>query len=106
MKTLQCGCCGGRTRGKQHWNQDKGFGLCASCVYYILEGKHADEIKSYGTAGVNFPMPIIPENVGKIPLGTLVCSRKVGGDIVDGVLADWDNGTAIIKTEEGKECAA
>ena len=30
--TLECGCCGKHFRGKQHWNFDKGFGRCLSCL--------------------------------------------------------------------------
>lgn len=108
VSTLTCGCCGERARGRQHWNHDTGFGLCAKCVYHFLEGgeRLTDELAGYGKMGHNFAMPIAPDNVGKIPPGTLVCSRKVNGEIVTGTLKEWDNGTAIITTEDGRERAA
>ncbi len=32
-----CSCCGGEAGAwEQWWNQDKGFGVCAKCVTFIL----------------------------------------------------------------------
>lgn len=59
---LQCGCCGASTWGRQHWNIDKGFGLCPKCVAWFKEApKRADELACYGTEGVNFGADLIPE---------------------------------------------
>ena len=95
MKTLICGCCGARAKGKQHWNHDTGYGLCAACVYYLAERNEIDELKGYGTPGVNFAAPLTTD----CAKGMLVSWRNVGdGERTYhiGTIKDWDNGTAII----------
>lgn len=37
--------------------------------------------------------------------GDLVWSRNLAGEVTQGELAEWDNGTAIIKTKDGREKA-
>jgi len=43
---LQCACCGGQAPGKQWWNQDKSWGICARCYRSVL----VHEVKLYGEA--------------------------------------------------------
>ena len=54
-KTLICSCCGQYTSGRQWWNQDTGYGLCAGCVDWMLargsDTKEGNEI-GYGEIGV------------------------------------------------------
>lgn len=98
MKTLQCACCGERTKGKQHWNQDTGYGLCPRCAVWIAGRKGDEELKGYGTPGVNFAAPLSME----CKPGMLVGWKTRGdGDSWDtwhiGVLKEFDNGTAIVR---------
>lgn len=52
---LICGCCGARTRGRQHWNIDAGYGLCPKCAAWFKESpKRLEELACYGTEGINF----------------------------------------------------
>ncbi len=100
MKILTCGCCGERAPAlKQHWNQDKGFGLCPRCVPAILNNPRAgiEELKGYGTPGTNFAAPLLRECVP----GLLVAWKNLADDgeyhgYHVGILKEWDNGTAII----------
>lgn len=96
MKRLICGCCGESALGKQHWNHDTGFGLCAHCVYHFLERgeRCADELKGYGNPGVNWAVPLTRD----CQPGMLVSWKTVGDDRPHvGTLKEWDNGTAIIR---------
>ena len=59
---MNCNCCGAHIPGKwkQWWNQDNGFGICASCVKrnYRDQGETEETIRSYfGVEGVNYPGP-------------------------------------------------
>lgn len=63
IRSLLCTCCGGRTRGRQFYNQDTGFGLCPSCADRILsrwpkpehEGTDWRSFEqTYGVRGVHF----------------------------------------------------
>lgn len=108
MKILKCGCCGERAPGKQHWNQDTGFGLCPRCVPYILNNPRAgvEELRAYGTPGVNYATPLV---AGLDP-GLLVAWKTLADDGEFhgwhvGTLKEWDNGTAIVRAD-GKDHAA
>ncbi len=88
MKILKCGCCGEAAPGKQHFNQDTGFGLCPRCA-----------------PGVNFAMPLNDQ----CQPGMLVAWHTIADDGEYhgwhvGVLKEWDNGTAIVR-EDSKEKA-
>lgn len=54
---LECACCG-QYAGEfvQHWNQDKGYGVCQKCVAWQRgRGVSEEEIReNYGKEGVNF----------------------------------------------------
>ena len=109
MKILKCGCCGERAPGRQHWNQDTGFGLCPRCVPFILNNPRAgiDELRGYGTPGFNFAVPITLGEWCK--KGALVAWHTVADDGEFhgwhvGTFKEWDNGTAIV-LEDGKEKA-
>jgi len=54
IRTMTCACCGCRTKGRQWFNQDKGFGLCARCARWI-EGRHglAYVEDAYGKTGIH-----------------------------------------------------
>lgn len=55
-RQLACCCCGGGAIGRQWWNRDHGFGLCANCVDYCV----GDDLplgvttESYGVRGFHF----------------------------------------------------
>jgi hypothetical protein len=53
---LTCCCCGDSTRGRQWWNRDTGFGICAACIRWLRKrGESAKEIHDcYGVEGVHF----------------------------------------------------
>jgi hypothetical protein len=59
IRTLYCSCCGAMTRGRQYWNQDRGFGLCPKCGDWIAQ-RHKDKPmcepeppeKTHGARGV------------------------------------------------------
>ena len=61
-RTLYCACCGARTRGRQWWNQDNGYGICAKCVNWIKNrernfGTNPDDAeieRLYGVRGVHW----------------------------------------------------
>lgn len=55
VRNLICCCCGATTRGRQHWNRDTGFGLCARCAKWIPEKwPDTDMVRTYGTPGVHY----------------------------------------------------
>jgi len=54
---LECACCGGLARGRQWWNQDTGYAICASCVAWIRNSTRMTEedIRSaYGVEGIHW----------------------------------------------------
>jgi hypothetical protein len=54
---LTCCCCGGDAgRWQQHWNRDRGYGICMACVRWLrASGVPEAEIADYyGAEGVNF----------------------------------------------------
>ena len=58
IRSLECCCCGNRTRGRQWFNRDTGYGLCVACVEYCKRGISDDEFRSYyGERGVHFDVP-------------------------------------------------
>lgn len=64
-RNLTCTCCGGPAgRWQQHWNQDTGYGLCASCRDWIWDRGPKDREdfeRTYGKPGVNYeawPEPV------------------------------------------------
>ncbi len=96
---LQCSCCGSNALGRQWWNRDTGYGLCAKCVYWLLDRK-TDPVEielNYGRAGHHFAAPL---SLTCIP-GSLVSWREMSGEVDCGVLKEWDNGTAIVANEDG-----
>ena len=57
VRELSCAVCGGMAgKWEQHWNRDTGYGVCASCVAWLLSrGETQKEIQSnYGTEGINW----------------------------------------------------
>lgn len=52
--TLKCAVCGGNAPGRQWFNQDKGFGICAHCFTSIVEKEGQEQaVKSYGHPGIH-----------------------------------------------------
>jgi hypothetical protein len=98
MKTLQCSCCGSGTKGKQHWNQDTGYGLCPKCVSWIIGRSSLDEVKrSHGKPGVNFAMPLSAECEPGMLVGWKTRNEGETWDIWHiGKLKRFGNGVAII----------
>ncbi len=101
-RRLQCSCCGESALGRQWFNRDTGYGLCARCVYWLAERKtDPEEMQSnYGRAGFHYAAPLTQA----AQPGDIVSSRALSGEIRCGVLKEWDNGTAILVIE-GKEKA-
>ncbi len=54
--TLICACCGSRTKGRQWWNRDTGYGLCSCCYDWLKDRGESDkEIEDcYGKVGYHF----------------------------------------------------
>ncbi len=61
MPILICSCCGCETKGKQWWNQDRGYGICQSCTAWVKEqeGEKTFEL-SYGLEGKHYRSPFGP----------------------------------------------
>jgi hypothetical protein len=55
VRTLTCCCCGETTKGRQWWNRDTGFGICAACITR-LAGRETpeDTVSLYGIRGVHY----------------------------------------------------
>ena len=53
-KLLICICCGKRAFGKQWWNQEDGYGLCAQCGKQLREKGEPRLEESYGIRGVHY----------------------------------------------------
>lgn len=52
---LICSCCYAYTYGRQWYNRDTGFGLCASCATWLRTRESAEAMKeNYGIAGVHY----------------------------------------------------
>lgn len=56
--SLTCCCCGKSTQGRQWYNRDKGYGLCANCAEWIKSrGTSAEEMQSlYGIKGTHYDL--------------------------------------------------
>lgn len=55
IQTLACCCCSELTQGRQWWNRDIGYGLCAKCADFIAVKEDKETIKScYGEKGVHY----------------------------------------------------
>lgn len=55
IKDLTCCCCGNRTKGRQWWNRDTGFGLCTPCSVSISKKEDKEEMKNcYGEEGFHY----------------------------------------------------
>lgn len=60
IRRLTCCCCGESTIGRQWWNRDTGFGLCADCIPFVSRGESAEGLQStYGTRGVHYDIPVM-----------------------------------------------
>ena len=56
-KMLICHCCGYKTKGRQWWNRDKGYGVCPECANFIAGKEGLKELMmSCGIPGVHFVM--------------------------------------------------
>ncbi len=55
VRWLYCACCGERCRGRQWWNRDTGWGLCANCIDYTSKSETPEEHRQcYGERGVHY----------------------------------------------------
>jgi len=58
IEHLTCPCCAGEAVGRQHWNQDKGYGLCDNCIERCQSGLTVEHFElCYGEEGYNFHIP-------------------------------------------------
>ena len=59
VRTLECNCCGGRTRGRQWHNRDIGYGMCTDCIAHVrAKGMPESEIQDlYGFEAVHWGIP-------------------------------------------------
>ena len=54
-RRLICACCGGSAIGRQWWNRDHGYGLCAGCVAFVSARETPQAMHSaYGERGVHY----------------------------------------------------
>ncbi len=62
-KTLICNCCGKATLGRQWWNRDTGFGLCAECGNETIK-RSSDTLEgvefSSGKRGIHWDLDYKP----------------------------------------------
>jgi len=57
IRRLTCCCCGASTIGRQWWNRDTGFGLCADCIPFVHNAQTAaDMVSSYGEHGIHYDL--------------------------------------------------
>lgn len=55
IRRLECCCCAVSTRGRQWWNRDTGYGLCARCATSIGKRESRAEMESlYGFEGIHY----------------------------------------------------
>ncbi len=55
VKVLDCCVCASRTKGRQWWNRDNGFGLCKKCADRISQKEDTETMKSwYGEKGYHY----------------------------------------------------
>ena len=55
IKRLLCACCGAPLMGRQHWNQDTGYGLCDPCVPFVSRNTSQEEVEeAYGKPGIHY----------------------------------------------------
>ncbi len=55
IQTLTCCCCGELTQGRQWWNRDTGYGLCAACAERISKSEDDETVKNcYGVKGIHY----------------------------------------------------
>ena len=61
IRSLSCCCCGGDAgRWAQHWNRDRGYGICRTCIEGPYSCSGPIELTSlFGTEGVNYAGPTI-----------------------------------------------
>lgn len=57
-KILICSCCGSKTRGRQWYNRDTGYGTCDSCIKW-LENRGEDVQNIAGIAGIHHSLKTI-----------------------------------------------
>ncbi len=54
VRTLTCACCGASAPGRQWWNRDTGYGVCAKCFTWISGREGAEQAEqSYGKPGIH-----------------------------------------------------
>ena len=98
---LICACCGESALGRQWWNRDTGYGLCARCVDFVRRSSdEADLETGYGKRGIHFATELTPNCVP----GMLVAWKTIEDEWHTGVLKEWDNNTAIVMVA-GKDIA-
>ena len=97
-KRLICCCCGESAIGRQWWNRDKGYGLCAACVHTLCPKMSPEEFHQfYGQRGLHVATHLTAFDEP----GALVYWKTLDGGTVTGTLKEIDNGTAIVATEDG-----
>jgi hypothetical protein len=54
IKSLYCACCDREARGRQFFNQDRGYGLCKRCADRIEKCEGLEYVEScYGKKGIH-----------------------------------------------------
>ena len=94
---LTCCCCGNSTLGRQWWNRDTGYGLCARCS--ITWGDDADT--SCGRAGVHRHIFLSDEN-RPVSLGDSVANVEAPSlrGIVSGYTMHNDSFLLVVRDSE------
>lgn len=104
VSRLLCCCCGASTRGRQWWNQDTGYGLCAECGDWIPsrpghQMTPEDMERTYGTRGVHYAIEEAPSLDAEPPPN----ARDMQGQI----LADRSSSFWLqdaVKAAEQRDC--
>ena len=56
---LSCACCGEYCRGKQWWNRDDGYGVCAQCFREeVARSGQIEAERLYGVPGVHHSIEV------------------------------------------------
>ena len=90
IRFLTCCCCGGETRGRQWWNRDTGFGLCANCIPLCAKNETPEEFeRCYGIRSVHFDLSPVCD-----PIPQLV--KDLRANILPTFWVDYGQGCANI----------
>lgn len=93
-RTLICCCCGSETQGRQWYNRDIGYGLCADCVPRCSRGETPASMKEmYGIRGMHYDLKHISTYRG---LKLVDIPSGMGGVLPAAVSRENEDGTYTV----------